>query len=48
MTGKAHAVGAHEFLNLQIQAVTELYFEEGELTVPPTMDQTPEEKKAGF
>ena len=48
VTGKAHAVGAHEFLNLQIQAVTELYFEEGELTVPPTMDQTPEEKKAGF
>jgi hypothetical protein len=48
VTGKGHAVGAHEFLNLQIQAVTELYFEEGELAVPPTFDPTPEEKKAGF
>jgi hypothetical protein len=48
VTGKAHAAGAHEFLNLQIQAVTELYFEEGELALPATMDQTPEEKKAGF
>ena len=48
VTGKGHAVGAHEFLNLQIQAVTELYFEEGELAMPPNFDQTPEEKKAGF
>jgi hypothetical protein len=48
VAGKGHALGAHEFLNLQIQAVTELYFEEGELAVPPNFDQTAEEKKAGF
>jgi hypothetical protein len=29
VTGKGHSVGAHEFLDLRIQAVTELYFEEG-------------------
>jgi len=33
---------------LQIKGLTEFYFEEGELRVPPTFDPTPEEKKAGF
>jgi hypothetical protein len=35
-------------LELQIQAGLELYFEEGELQSPPTFEQTPLEKKAGF
>jgi hypothetical protein len=35
-------------LELQLEAGTEFYFEEGELRLPMTMDQTPEEKAAGF
>lgn len=35
-------------LDLQLAAGTEFYFEEGELRLPMTMDQTPEERKAGF
>jgi hypothetical protein len=35
-------------LELQLEAGTEFYFEEGELRVPMTMRQTPEEKAAGF
>jgi hypothetical protein len=35
-------------LELQIEAGTEFYFEEGELDMPMTMEQTPEEKAAGF
>jgi hypothetical protein len=33
---------------LQIEGMTEFYFEEGELRMPATFDPTPEEKKAGF
>ncbi len=35
-------------LELQLEAGTEFYFEEGELRLPMTMDQTPEEEAAGF
>ena len=35
-------------LVLQLEAGTEFYFEEGELHLPMTMHQTPEEKAAGF
>jgi hypothetical protein len=35
-------------LELQLEAGTEFYFEEGELDMPMTMEQTPEEKAAGF
>ena len=31
--------------NVQLEAGTEFYFEEGELLMPPTFDPTPEEKK---
>jgi hypothetical protein len=31
-----------------VQAGTEYYFEEGELAMPATFEQTPEEAKAGF
>jgi hypothetical protein len=46
--GQGHAAGAHQFLALQIKACVEFYFEEGELSSPPTFDPTAEEKKAGF
>jgi hypothetical protein len=48
LSGRAHVTGAHQFLDLRITAAVELYFEEGELFVPPTFAQTPEEKKSGF
>jgi hypothetical protein len=35
-------------LSLEFEAGTEFYFEEGELHLPMTMDQTPEEREAGF
>jgi len=48
VSGRGHVTGAHRFLDLRIQANVEFYFEEGELFVPPTFDQTPEERKSGF
>jgi hypothetical protein len=48
LSGRGLVTGAHQFLDLRIKADVELYFEEGELLVPPTMDQTPEERKSGF
>jgi hypothetical protein len=33
---------------LSVQAVREFYFEEGELMMPATFDDTPEERKSGF
>ena len=46
---KSHVTGAHQFLELQVQAGAEDYFEEGELAVPPIFpEQTSEERKAGF
>lgn len=39
---------AGQALELQLVANTEFYFEEGELRLPMTMDQTPAEKAAGF
>lgn len=41
------AVGAQS-ARLQLRAGVELYFEEGELRVPPTFEQTAEERRAGF
>jgi hypothetical protein len=50
--GQGHVTGAHQFLQLQIQAGVEFYFEEGELSssrmTDEMFDATPEEKKAGF
>ena len=50
--GRCHSVGAHQMLDLSITVRSELYFEEGELSsstfTPKMMDQTREEKKAGF
>ena len=46
--GRGLVAGANQFLDLRIKADVELYFEEGELFIPPTFEQTPEEKKSGF
>lgn len=50
--GQGHVTGAHQFLQLQMQADVEFYFEEGELSssrmTDEMFDSTPEEKKAGF
>lgn len=49
VVGQGHVTGAHQFLQLQIQADVEFYFEEGELSSTDGMfDPTPEERKAGF
>jgi len=52
VVGQGHVTGAHQFLQLQIQADVEFYFEEGELSSSMMMDgmfdPTPEERKAGF
>ncbi|HJW38162.1 MAG TPA: hypothetical protein VJ420_06065 [Candidatus Udaeobacter sp.] len=46
--GQFHVSGAHQFLKLQVQSGTELYFEQGELRVPARFGATSEEKKSGF
>jgi|tagenome__1003787_1003787.scaffolds.fasta_scaffold20788724_1 hypothetical protein len=48
LSARGLVTGAHQVLDLRIKADAELYFEEGELLTPPTMDQTAEEKKSGF
>src|SRR4051812_9870439 len=52
LVGQGHVTGAHQFLQLQIQAGVEFYFEEGELSsskmTDSMFDPTPEERKAGF
>jgi co-chaperonin GroES (HSP10) len=52
VVGQGHVTEAHQFLQLQIQADVELYFEEGELSssrmTNEMFDPTMEESKAGF
>ena len=49
VAGQGHVSGAHQFLQLQIQADVEFYFEEGELSsTDGVFRPTPEETKAGF
>ncbi len=50
VTGQAQLAGAQagQPLELQLEAGTEFYFEEGELRLPMTMRQTPEERASGF
>ena len=45
--GQAKA-GVTPVAQVQVEAARELYFEEGELTIPPRFNQTAEEKRAGF
>ena len=46
--GKFQVTGTAQGFGSAVQAGTEYYFEEGELAMPATFDQTPEEAKAGF
>jgi hypothetical protein len=46
--GQFQVAGIPQSLQSAVQAGTEFYFEEGELAMPPTFKQTPEEAKAGF
>lgn len=48
VVGQGHVTGAHQFLQLPIEAKVEFYFEEGELSANGSFDPTPEEIKAGF
>ena len=48
VTGQAQLDGAQAAQPLELEAGTEFYFEEGELSLPMTMRQTPEERAAGF
>ena len=52
VVGQGHVTGAHQFLQLQIQADVEFYFEEGELSsskmTDDMFDPTQEERRAGF
>jgi hypothetical protein len=41
-------IGTSPSVKIQMKAARELYFEDGELMVPPKFPQTAEEKKAGF
>ena len=46
--GQAQLSGAQAAQPVELEVGTEFYFEEGELRLPMTMDQTPEERAAGF
>lgn len=46
--GRGHVIGAHQFQDLQVEVLTEIYFEEGELQAQATFDPTAEEQSAGF
>jgi len=48
LSGRGHVSGAHRFLDLQVEVLREIYFEEGELGQPPTFDPTQEETASGF
>jgi hypothetical protein len=49
VAAEARLVGAApRTVEIQVEAVIEVYFEEGELRVPHTFKQTEEERSAGF
>ena len=48
VNGHAQLGAAQAARSLELEAGNEFYFEEGELRVPMTMNQTPEERAAGF
>ena len=47
-TARGHVTGAHQFLDLELGDIHELYFEEGELAIPAVFDPTQLETEAGF
>ena len=46
--GRGHVTGAHQFLDLKVEVLSELYFVEGELREEATFSPTEEEEAAGF
>ncbi|WP_243073937.1 hypothetical protein [Microbacterium sp. SS28] len=49
VTGRGHVTGAHRFMTLEFDQVSELYFEEGELsTSRGAFEPTPLETESGF
>jgi hypothetical protein len=48
IAGKIGADSASASKMIQVEIAKELYFEEGELRVPPNFNTTPEERRAGF
>ena len=42
---QSHVTGAHQFLDLQVQAGAEYYFEEGELAIPPIIPKSRHRKR---
>jgi hypothetical protein len=46
--GQFQVTGTPQIFGSAVQAGVEYYFEEGELAMPATFEQTPEEAKAGF
>jgi hypothetical protein len=48
VSGRGHVVGAHQFLDLQVEVLSEIYFEEGELLEKATFAPTEEEEASGF
>ena len=48
VAGQAQVTGANTSLPLTVEVTTEFYFEETELALEPTLDQSPLEKAAGF
>lgn len=48
ISARGHVVGAHRFLDLRVEILDELYFEDGELRAKATFAPTKEEKAAGF
>jgi hypothetical protein len=47
-SGRGHVVGAHQFLDIQVEVLSEIYFEEGELREKATFSPTKEEEAAGL
>jgi hypothetical protein len=48
VTGQGHVVGAHQFHDVDLEVVAEVYFEEGELGERASFAPTAEEEAAGF
>ncbi len=48
VSGRGHAIGAHQIFDVDVEVVSEIYFEEGELLKEADFSPTKEEKAAGF
>jgi hypothetical protein len=48
VSGRGHAIGAHQIFDVDVEVISEIYFEEGELLKEADFSPTEEEKAAGF